>query len=335
VIIGVLLALLGATAFSVMNVAVRKGVRPGDADNGVLTSVVVNVLLFTGVVGILAALDGPPRLSAAGIIAFLCAGFCSTFLGRLTLFGGIRRIGAVRATAIKNGTPLVALILAVTVLGEQVTPLGWLGIGLILLGIALVVRESMERSQRTDLGTDRVHPATEALQAEALAEGGEVEGLEAVPRRPTALARRAMLLGVGLALVAAVSFGLGQMLRKVGMDILPDAAIGAAVGSWSALITSTLVALVRGELGLGLARVRRWRPYFWLAGIGGGIGQLSSFAALQYAPLAHVSVVAGSETILTVLFSGLLVRRSEHITRALVIPAALVSLGVVMIALSR
>lgn len=332
---GVLLALVGAAAFAVMNVAIRKGVRPGDRDNGVLTTVVINVVVFSLLIAILAATRGLPTLTWPGVGAFVAAGLASTFIGRTTLFAGIRRAGAVRAAAVKNATPLITLVIALVLLGERLTPPAAVGIVLVLLGVALVVRESLERSSRDDLSTDATNPARLGLETEAFADAGSEEspptgGTDVADGRPS----RAMLVGLGLAGIAAVSFGTGHALRKVGMDILPDAALGATIGSWSALAAYTASAAVRGELGRMRSSIGAWKPYFWLAGIGGGVGQIAFFAALNFAPVAHVSVVAASETILTVAFAGL-VARAEHITRQLVIPATLVCIGVAAIALSR
>ena len=334
---GVLLALIGASAFAVMNVAVRKGVRPGDRDNGVLTTVVINVAVFTVLLAVTAAARGIAPLTWAGFSAFVGAGLASTFIGRATLFAGIRRAGAVRAAAVKNATPVVTLMIALTLLGERLTPLAGAGIALVLIGVALVVRESTDRSRREDLSTDATDPVRIALESEALADAAAVESAAppgADPPRPPGMSRP-MLVGLGLSGLAALSFGAGHALRKVGMDAVPDALIGATVGSWSALVAYTLGAAASGNVAAIRRSVTARRPYFWLAGIGGGVGQIAFFAALAFSPVAHVSVVAASETILTVAFAGLIAKRAEQITRQLVVPATLVFVGVVAIALAR
>jgi drug/metabolite transporter (DMT)-like permease len=336
--LGVLLALLGATAFSVMNVSVRNGVRPGDRDNGVLTTVVINVALFSALILGIAVFSGVPALNPTGVVAFIAAGLASTFFGRLTLFAAIRRAGAVRAAAVKNATPLVALFIALTLLGERLTVPAALGILLVLLGVGLVVRESLARASTHDLRADRHIPVREGLESEALADGGSAEepyDPAAALDRPPAGARRTALIGLGLAGLAALTFGTGHVLRKVGMDALPDAAVGAAIGSWAALTGYVVSAGLRGRLSTLRTSISGRKPWFWMAGLGGGLGQIAFFAALSYAPVAHVSVVAASETILTVAIAGLVAHRTEHISRHLVLPATLVCAGVAAIALSR
>jgi drug/metabolite transporter (DMT)-like permease len=337
---GVLLALLGAAAFSVMNVAIRKGVREGDGDNGVLTTVVINVVAFTVLVAVLVGINGVASWSWVGFWAFVAAGLSSTFLGRTMLFSGIRRIGAARASAIKNATPLVTLAIALTILGERLTPLAAGGILLVLLGIALIVRESIHRAPRLDIATSfQEDPVDLAIESEALAGGGTVETLRGFADRTVTYVaggmRRQALIGVALAGLAAVSFGTGHALRRVGMDILPDAVLGAMIGSWAALIAYGAAAVLRGQASAIRSTLTARRPYFWVAGLGGTVGQICFFAALLFAPVSHVSVVASSETVLTIFFSGLVAQRVEQVTRRLVLPATLVFGGAVIIALAR
>ncbi len=335
---GVLLALIGAAAFSVMNVAIRQGVRRGDRDNGVLTTVVINVALFSVLMFGLVLARGVPNLSVAAVAAFGAAGLASTFIGRATLFAGIRRAGAVRAAAVKNATPLVTLAIALTLLGERLTPTAVVGVALVLVGVALVVRESMDRPDRNALATDRPdNPAREGIEAELLSAGDDDPALPH-PRNAgpgAAAVGSAMAVGLAFAGLAALSFGAGHALRKVGMDVLPDAAVGATIGSWSALAAYTAAAAARGQLRRMPSSILARKPYFWLAGVGGGVGQISFFAALSFAPVAHVSVVAASETILTVAFAGLVAHRTEQISRQLLVPSVLVFVGVAAIAVSR
>ena len=95
------------------------------------------------------------------------------------------------------------------------------------------------------------------------------------------------------------------------MDILSDALLGAATGSWAALIGYLVSATARGQLGSVRRSVTARRPYFWLAGLAGAMGQLSFFAALNFAPVSEVSVVASAEIVLTVLFAAI-ATHTEH-----------------------
>lgn len=63
-----------------------------------------------------------------------------------SLFGyGLRAIPASTATALALAQPVVATVLAVTVLGEQLSAASWLGLGLIVAGIALLAVTERQR----------------------------------------------------------------------------------------------------------------------------------------------------------------------------------------------
>lgn len=333
---GILLALACALAFSFMNVFIRNGVRPGDRDNGVLTTLAVNVVLFTAALGVVAATAGIRTFDPAGVGWFVVAGLASTFFGRQALFAGIRRIGAARAAAIKNATPLVSVAIALGFLGERLTPLAAAGVTLIVLGIFALIAESLTHASghlghvEPDIGT--------TIAADAPSNGEASRPAETLAdrtrRRLAEPSRRYVMVGVAVAGLSALFFGSGHAFRKVGMDLLPDALLGATIGCWAALAAYLALSAVRGESGTVLRTAISLRPWFVAAGLVGSIGQLSFFAALAFAPLAHVSVVAGSETVLTVLIAALIAGRPEAITGRVVLPAILVFAGTALIGIS-
>ncbi len=336
---GVLLALTGALAFSFMNVFIRRGVRPGDPDNGVLTTMLVNVAIFGILLAAVAAGGGVDELSPEAFAWFVAAGLSATFLGRYALFAGIRRLGAARAAAIKNATPLVTVIIALLFLGERLTLVDGAGVALILVGLFTLIAESLQGAPDPLRGEAVPDPVTGAFESEALAESGRWDRTRELAGRAVAHilapSRRRVLLGVSFAALAALFFGTGHALRKVGMDLEPNAVLGAMIGSSTALTTYLVAAAIRGEAGFMVrSSLTTLRPYFWAAGLAGTVGQLSFFAALAFAPVSHVSVVAGSETVLTVLLAALLAARLEAITRRVVLPAVLVFLGTALIGIA-
>lgn len=336
---GVLLALTGAVSFSFMNVFVRNGVRPDDPDNGLFITMLINIVIF----GILAAamllLGAIPTFTPAGVAWFVASGVAATFLGRTALFGGIRHIGAARAAAIKNATPLVTVGLALTFLGERLSIVDGVGVALILVGVLALVREAL-RNAPGPLGA-QTDPASAdlietALESEAIAEAGLRGRTRSFAGRTMAAitepSNRRVLLGVTLSILAALFFGTGHTFRKLGMDLMPNAVIGALIGTSTAMVAYLLAESFRGEITRVVRNsVTSVRPWFWAAGLAGAVGQLAFFAALAFAPVSHVSVVAGSETVLTVILAALLAGRIEAITRRVVLPAGLVFAGAALI----
>jgi drug/metabolite transporter (DMT)-like permease len=82
------------------------------------------------------------------------------------------------------------------------------------------------------------------------------------------------------------------------------------------------------------ASFSNFRAYFWLAGLTTSIGQLAFFTAIMFAPVAHVSVIAASETLLTIFLAALFIGQSENISRRIIVAALFVFVGAVVIALS-
>ncbi|MCY7326036.1 MAG: EamA family transporter, partial [Microbacteriaceae bacterium] len=60
------------------------------------------------------------------------------------------------ATTITLLEPVVATVLAVVVVGERLTSLGWFGIALILAGVAIIATATRETATRTGSGAASV-----------------------------------------------------------------------------------------------------------------------------------------------------------------------------------
>jgi drug/metabolite transporter (DMT)-like permease len=277
----------------------------------------VNIVAFTATFAVVGTSGGLLELRADATLVFMSIGLTGGFLGRTFLFAGIARIGVVRASALKNATPIVTLLMAVVLIGERFTLLGIVGIALILAAVFAVVRESLVGYRMPAAAVSR--PA------------GTIQGFGAVGR----LDRQPIVAGVVLSGLSAVSFGASNALSKVGMNIVPDAIQAGFFAAWAGFGAYLLLAAFRRDLGAAARAMVALRPWFWLAGAFGTFGQLSFFAALHFAPVGAVTVVAASEVVLTTMLGGLLVQRFEQVTRRIAIPAAMVFAGAALIAISR
>lgn len=135
---GVLLALLAGLAYALYTYASGRAIRAGaHPSRGVMGSMFgVGALLL---VPVLLATGGPLLQSPAtvSIAAYLAIG--PMFVAYL-LFGiGVRSIRSSTVTTITLLEPVVATILAVSVVGERLVPIGWAGLTLVLAGLAVLV----------------------------------------------------------------------------------------------------------------------------------------------------------------------------------------------------
>ncbi|WP_432523640.1 DMT family transporter [Kineococcus sp. SYSU DK006] len=106
---------------------------------------------------LLAALVGAP--APWQVIAYLALG--PMFTAYLLFGRGLRSVTGSRATTLTLLEPFVASLLAVLVLGERLTPLGWVGLAMVLAGVVAV---ALEARRAPEPGGPTAHPGAPASQ---------------------------------------------------------------------------------------------------------------------------------------------------------------------------
>lgn len=267
----------------------RLGLRESNAATATIISIVTNMSALW--------LASAGRGSLAHLLApatpvFLLAGMFAPALARLTYYESINLIGVARAATISNTTPLFSAVLAVPVLGEDLTWRIAAGTLLIVLGVVLAVRQEGG--------------------ATAAGDGG-----------------RSLTTGALLALNTAVMASISFMLRKIGLRMLPDPVLGAAL-----TVTGSLVVLVpyvstrRRREPLRAAR----GSFIWL--MAGGLlstgGFLAYYLALSLGDVVRVTPLSNT----TPLFAVALLytfRQVEQVTARTAVGAVLAVAGVLLV----
>ncbi|MEO8096009.1 MAG: EamA family transporter [Pseudolysinimonas sp.] len=140
IVAGVLLALLAGLAYALYTYASSRAIRASDGRHP--SRGVMGAMFGAGAVLLLPVLiaTGAPLLQSVnsiGIASYLALG--PMFVAYL-LFGiGLRGIRSSTVTTITLLEPVVATILAVTVVGERLAPVGWIGFALVLTGLTVLV----------------------------------------------------------------------------------------------------------------------------------------------------------------------------------------------------
>jgi DME family drug/metabolite transporter len=133
---GLLLGLVAGASYAGYTYCSRRAMERGCGSRAAMGAVfgVGAVLLLP----VLIATGAPLTQSAAslGIAAYLAIG--PMFLAYLAFGAGLRSVPSSTATTLTLLEPVVATLLAVTVVGERLAPLGWAGIALIGLGLVLL-----------------------------------------------------------------------------------------------------------------------------------------------------------------------------------------------------
>lgn len=135
-IAGILLGLLGGLTYALYSWTARtvmlRGVRPDiamGATFGIGAMLLLPVLLATG---------APFLASWSNAAVGLYMAAVPMFLGYLAFGYGLARIQASTATTLSLTEPVVAALLALVVVGERLSVMGWLGVGLIVSCLAVV-----------------------------------------------------------------------------------------------------------------------------------------------------------------------------------------------------
>lgn len=138
---GRLLALTAAFLFSLGPVILKIGLRKASADLALLVSMIIGLPLMLIVSPFLGGIK-LADLTPGTITLFAIGGMLGPLLGRLFLYNGIDRLGSSRAFTIQNTGPLITTIAAILVLAEPVTFWRWFAIITIVIGLALIGKQS-------------------------------------------------------------------------------------------------------------------------------------------------------------------------------------------------
>lgn len=301
ILIGESLALGSAFAFAFGNVAIAKGALRRSGESGVLLSVLMTGLL-SGlawlVVGVPASSYTAENAFWAAAGWFAASGVLATVWGRLTLFKAIQYAGVVRASTVRRLTPFFSVLLAWLILSEDISVAAGAGMAIIALSFGLLLLDSRNR-------------------------------LEDAADRPASDLSRGYALGV----ICASCYAASYIVRKYGLNLVPDAYLGALIGSLAALLyylvgclfSAQYRAVVRGSLK---------RPDSWqlLAAICISIGQIAQFAALTFADVSRVAMINSVEIYISA-YLAVFIFKTENKPSMLIVGATIfATAGVILVA---
>jgi len=221
---------------------------------------------------------------AAAVWFFLAAGIIGPFLGRALLFEGIDRVGASVACSVFEAKPIFAVLIAALLLSERITVPILSGVLLMILGTAIISRE---RS-----GGDIVKKWT----------------------------RKDLILPLS----AGACYGGSHVLRKMGINLVPEPLIAVMWQNAGALMLSPFLWLAyRNHQRLALNTRNGW-IVFGIAGILQVGAQWALFAALKSGTVVVVSPLTSLSTLFVLVLAALLLRQVERVTWKIIAGAVLI-----------
>ena len=132
-------ALLAGTLWGMGPLALKRALKHTSVGTATLTEQYLSVLLL----GVLAAYYGELAyldFTSRAFWAFFLAGAIGASFGKIFYYKGIDRVGASKATSVKNSSPILTTFLAVIFLGEEMSWWILAGVLLIVAGIAALTR---------------------------------------------------------------------------------------------------------------------------------------------------------------------------------------------------
>lgn len=317
--LGAVIALFSALSFSLSDVFARRGVAVASASYGAFATVLMGVPMFALAALFTGQMLRFADLSGQGYLLLAAAGLVHYVIGRYFNYAAVGAIGAARASPVQSLTLPYSVIVALLLLDEGITTGMAIGMGLILVGPAIMVERQKARSP--------------VIAAEAVLEPAFNADPVTSPAAPQFELRQAE--GYAFAFIAAISYGSSPVLIRAALDDTHGLAIFGGFISYVAaavFLIATLVLPARRHL-VQAVQPRVLRAFFG-AGFFVFLAQMLRFTALGMASVAVVATLLRFAGIVTLLLSWMFNRDLERITWRLVIGVMLSVVGAVLMVLT-
>lgn len=270
--------------------------KKGTQTTSVIAGLIISLATGTLILGVATLTRLPASLSGKGVAVIPASGILAPALARGAAIAGIDRLGPSTSVPIQGGTyPLLAVLGAIVILHEPVSGLRLAGVVAIVVGVWLLSRPTEEPKRDS---TRRLF------------------------RRP----------GVMFPIAAGLAKGSADIVRKTGLDLVPHATFGAALGLATAvtvrLVAAALLPPVRRKISFGSGT-----PWFVLGGSFAGLAVLLRFHALQNGDVSTVSPIVASQPVIVLLLSAVFLKELERVNLRIALGVAGVVVGTVLVSL--
>jgi drug/metabolite transporter (DMT)-like permease len=168
-VLGVLFTLLAAASFGLNNATVRRGTITGTVTQIVSWSMPIGLVMFGAAALAFGQIDQVTQFAPDRMALLASAGIVHFVFGRYCNYRSIQAMGANLSGPVQQWALLVTLTLAIVFLHETLNGMKVVGIGLLVLGPAMIVAAQKSRRAKS-AGAAAVSPQTTKFQPK-LAEG--------------------------------------------------------------------------------------------------------------------------------------------------------------------
>ena len=333
--LGGLLALLSAGAFAFESATARRGVVTASVVQALAITVPIGVpifLVFAAAFGAFSSLTG---FSAKAVACLAAAGILHFVWGRYCNYRASKAMGANLVAPVQQSNMLVTLALAIVILGEHLTVLRVIGIGLVVLGPALTYGPSR-----------RTVPASIA----AIGERSDAVLRTAIGERSDAVLRTAMPIGTGprklfqpnyaegylWALLSATGYGISPVLVRLALEdkALEASLAGGLISYGAAALVFALILLLPGQWRHVRALDRGAAKWLTISGVCVCFAQMLRYMALALAPVSVVTPIQRLSLVFRLYFSRIINPEHEQFGGRIVAATVVSLLGALALSLS-
>lgn len=299
---GEFFAITSGIFYALNTMFAQRGMRNASSSTAMMIDMSANLIIFLAYLLITGNifLSGLPR---AGIFWSLIAGIFGAWLGRTLILEAVKRIGSPRSISLSLTQILFSFLLGRIILGEIINLASLSGVFLVVLGVFWLTRE-------------RANLAPEIAAALNLS--------------PTAQ-KKFQLIGVFLAILAGLSFSGSDLFRKMGVGLINSPVMIAALGGVAAVIAQAMVVTYKGSWHEIIEIDHYCLKNLLISGVAGGLALIFVANALRHCPVVIVGALGSIKAWFAIVFSPLLLGKSENITISLVGSTFFIATGTMII----
>lgn len=266
--------------FAFETVTARRGVLTASVTQAMAITVPVGVPIFFLVAAVFGGLGAIAGFSAEALACLAAAGVLHFVWGRYCNYRASKAMGANLVAPVQQSNMLVTLALAVWLLGEHLTPLRVLGIGLVILGPALTYDRTSRKT--SDAGVDTPVEAS----ARKIFQPNYAEGYL-------------------FAILSSTGYGISPILVRLALENrgLETSLAGGLVSYAAAALAFVLILLLPGQWRHVRSLDSGAGKWFAISGVVVCFAQMLRYMALTIAPVSVVTPIQRLSLLFRIYFS--------------------------------
>ena len=141
------------------------------------------------------------------------------------------------------------------------------------------------------------------------------------------------LMSYGFGVGASLAYASAYVMRKIGLETLPSPAFGTFVSAVAGFAVFVVLAVFLPRYRSNFAQMFSNLDRFVVgAAVLVSLGQILMFAALSYAPVSTVVMIASLEIFMSMFLSVVVLRSDRRVGPLVLAAAGLATVGVVLVA---